>query len=57
MKTSLNIRMNQGFTHLGEYEMNRKSLKLKRFLPRLFAFERPCGAQPSWFSAAQVATK
>lgn len=57
MKTSLNIRMNQGFTHLGECEMNRKSLKLKRFLPRPFAFERPRGAQPSWFSAAQVATK
>lgn len=57
MKTSLNIRMNQGFTHLGEYEMNRKSLKLKRFLPWPLAFERPRGPQPSWFSAAQVATK
>lgn len=57
MKTSLNIRMNQGFTHLGESKMNRKSLKLKRFLPEPAAFEASLRAHDSSFSAAQVARK
>lgn len=57
MKTSLNIRMNQGFTHLGESKMNRKSLKLKRFLPEPAAFEARRRAHDSSFSAAQVARK
>jgi hypothetical protein len=43
MKTSLNIRMNQGFTPLGESSVKLERLKLKRFLLGLGAIELPSG--------------